>query len=605
VVSTPSATESGFCRRVSAAPLPGVGWHVALAAGQADAVRFCRNPLVVVGCAASAVLIWWDSRNTVPQWAVWNVQIGSCLLILAGTVLVAAHLAAGRARRDNTEQIYDSLPSSDRARTVALLLGLSGPLLLAVLLTAAAVAWLSILGAVGTLQSSILVQGVLLVALAGALGVALGSYLPHPGTGMLAVAVLGAIEADLLVQFGAPVSLASDIAALCPWNQPWVLGSLPEPVSVPPASHLAWLAAQAALAGIAALWRGTWRVRSPRLLAIMAAGTAVMVAVAAWSASSQTGTLPPNTQASVIDEIVSPGQVEQCTTQRDVHYCYYPGFQADVSRWATVVGGVLGGLPAAPAGSFTVRQVVNSDVATDPLFSVTGPQSGRLTSEMNGYLSSLADNPRLFSQSGASPVYVGLSWGTGASQGSYELGLALETAWRASGLPTTARPADSGSAPGLSRPQATSCLAVGQAREAIGLWLAASATPATRAAFPAALRYGPTTADVGSAHVLSYLSYPLAGYVPTVQFTAQGAALAEVMLRLSASRVKSVLGRQWGSWLKPQATDARLAAALGVALPPPPVPVEHRRPTSAELGPRKSSPAAPASQGSIVEPICQ
>ena len=112
----------------------------------------------------------------------------------------------------------------------------------------------------------------------------------------------------------------------------------------------------------------------------------------------------------------------------------------------------------------------------------------------------------------------------------------------------------------------------GQAREAIALWLAASATPATRAAFAAALSPGPAVTEVDGRLIASYVQPQLSGYVPALQFTAQGAALAQAMLRLPEPRVLAVLSARWPGWLNPQATDAQLAAALRLPLPTVPLP---------------------------------
>ena len=123
----------------------------------------------------------------------------------------------------------------------------------------------------------------------------------------------------------------------------------------------------------------------------------------------------------------------------------------------------------------------------------------------------------------------------------------------------------------------SSCVPVGQAREAIAIWLSASATPGTRAAFGA-----------GEAEVvrLGVASVPLrttagwvagstgpgwtAGYRANLQATAAGGELAEAMLRLPRQRVEAALASNWPGWLRATATDKQLAAALGIPLPPAP-----------------------------------
>jgi hypothetical protein len=108
-----------------------------------------------------------------------------------------------------------------------------------------------------------------------------------------------------------------------------------------------------------------------------------------------------------------------------------------------------------------------------------------------------------------------------------------------------------------------SCEPAGQAREAIAIWLAASA--GTRQAVLAELA-GPEPVRVGGRWIETYyLSGSGASVIPPA--TAQGAALARAMLRLPAAQVKDVLAARWPGWLSPAATDAQLARALGLRLP--------------------------------------
>jgi hypothetical protein len=79
-----------------------------LLAGRAEAIRLLRNPLALLGAAASAALVGWNSWGTVPKWWVWDVQLDSSLLVLAATTLLACHLAAGRVSRDGATALYES-----------------------------------------------------------------------------------------------------------------------------------------------------------------------------------------------------------------------------------------------------------------------------------------------------------------------------------------------------------------------------------------------------------------------------------------------------------------------------------------------------------------
>jgi len=558
-----------------------VSWRVVALAGRAEAARLCRSPLVLTGLAVAASLIWWNSRTMVPQWWVWDVQIGSILLTVAGAVLVSAQFAAGRIRRDGATQLYDSYPATAAARSGAYLLGAAGPLVLAVALTGAAVIWLDLLGPVGAPRPAVLAQGLLLVALGGAIGVALGRWLPHPMAGILAVIVLGAAEADLLLPFSGPVHLPGQTAWLFPWTQPVVLRWLPGPTPlIPPTAHLAWLAALTALGVLAALWRSARGHRLPKLTGLTALAAAGCLALAGWSGWAQTRP-DAGAQESLAYQATHPAQSEQCTSLQRVRYCAYPGFSHDVARWAAVVNGVAGRLPARPAETLVVRQLVDVDYVqpnfADGYPSAAAAQDGsglQLSANIARFVFAEDGDPHLISGSSVPPVYVDINWGAGSTASSYQLVLAMQAAWWIAGLPTTwQRSVSYSCGPDCSTQAQISCLPVGQAREAIALWLAATATPATRPAFFSWLRNGPSAEKVGHVWISAYGDASAYGYQPALQFTSQGAALARVMLRLPEQRVTAALATGWPRWLNPRATDAQLAAALGIQLPaviPPP-----------------------------------
>ncbi len=144
----------------------------------------------------------------------------------------------------------------------------------------------------------------------------------------------------------------------------------------------------------------------------------------------------------------------------------------------------------------------------------------------------------------------------------------MSTADWATGLPTTGRRVSynyavpgGGGQGGIA---VLACVPVGQAREAVALWLAAGSTAATRSAFAGTGTAGST--QVGKRWVATVTetgSGPSVGLAATVQ----GAALAAEMLRLPDRTVQAVLGARWRFWISPQATTAELAAALGLRLP--------------------------------------
>jgi hypothetical protein len=355
--------------------------------------------------------------------------------------------------------------------------------------------------------------------------------------------------------------------ALFPWAEPglshWVPGPVP---GVPPGAHLAWLAALTGLAVIAALWHASPPRRLTRLTAVPALAAAGCLAVAGWSSWAQARPVSPSAKDRLVYQFTHPAQAERCVSKQGVRYCAYPGFAPDVARWAGVVNGVLSRLPGRPAKTLVVRQVVDGYLDEPPLGDLPGP--------LGWFFSAQRTNPHLVPGSSVPPVYVDITWGTGPMTGSYQLGLAIQAAWWVAGLPTTWQRTVPYSCGSYCTSEADiSCLPAGQAREAIALWLALSATPATRAAPDLS---APGVSKVGGTWISSYSGIPVSGtpgYLPAVQFTGQGAVLAQAMLRLPEQRVEAVLAARWPGWLSPQATDAQLARALRISLPAAPPPL--------------------------------
>ena len=565
--------------------LTGPGYRVLLLAGRREALWLARSPLVLAGLAVAAWLIWLNDRVHVfayggTQLTFWwyaDVSIVACLLAAGGGVLMAAQLAASRARRDQMEQLYASYPASTAVRTGAQLVSVTGPVVLAVAVTGIAWAWLDSNGTLGAPRLWVLGAGLLLIAAAGTIGVALGTWLGHPMAGILVVLALGLIEINLTLSVANPVHLPGGTAWLFPWSDPGsVLATLPGmTVPYPPPAHLAELAALIALAVVAALWRALPRRRALAAVVVAALG------VACWSGWSQARPVPGSVLAALVRQATQPARVEACQRLRAVRYCYYPAFAPLVRQWAIPVQGVLTRVPRPASAGLTVRQVNEDFSLSAPLLSPASltsimPVQSALSAKLGKFDQELPANPSMLAGPRGSPVYTDLSWGTsnprGASVGQLgaaQLALALSTAEWATGLPTTGRWVSYGSAAAGGGTVLLSCVPAGQAREAIALWLAAGATTATRAAFTVPLPGGSGATQIGRKWIATD---QLTGSGPSVGLdaTAQGAALAAEMLRLPQRHVDTMLTARWRYWLRPGTTEAQLAAALEVRLPPAP-----------------------------------
>ena len=398
----------------------------------------------------------------------------------------------------------------------------------------------------------------------------------------------GVIEWDLLNPFGVQVAVPPATAWFFPWTQPVLSGYLPGPIAtIPPAAHLAWLAALTGVAACAGLCRAGWRrgwLAGSRVGSRSAAlALAACVAAAGWG--GWTLGHPPTASATtgLASAITHPAQTEQCVTRQGVRYCAYPGFGPDVARWASVVNGVLGLLPAPPAARLTVRQVVDGSVfqpGSDEFFNPAAQgqpgQTLNLPKGVGSFVAEEGTDPALVAGSSYPPVYVDLDWSEGNAAGHYQLGLAEQAAWWVAGLPTTQRIVNDAT-PAETYVLRSSCVPVDQAREAIAIWLAASATQGTRATFLAGeaelVRLG--VASVALRTTVGWIAGWTgagwtAGYRANLQATAQGGELADAMLRLPRQRVEAALASDWPGWLRAAATDRQLAAALGIPLPPAP-----------------------------------
>jgi hypothetical protein len=572
-----------FATRASVRPgaATTTGTRVLLLAGRRESLWLARSPLVLAGLAVSAWLIWLNNRvldlpvseygpGQPGFWWAADVSIAACLLAAAGGVLIASQLAAGRARRDAMEQIYVSYPASAALRRGAHLLSVVGPVVLAALLTACAVGWLDSQGTLGAPRLWVLGAGLLLICLAGSLGVALDSWRQHPLAGILTVLVLGIVEIDLVLSFANPVHLPDGTGWLFPWSAPgFLLNSLPGlTVPYPPPVHVAELTGLIVLGVVASLWPVLARRRAAAVLAVAA------VALTCWSGWLEAKPVSPTVLNTMAREVTEPADFQQCQLTHGVRYCYYPAFRPLVQQWAVPVDGVLARFPQSSQPALTVRQVWDLGFFMPPLLSPTVLTSNgaaalsQQATAVGNFQQALQADPRLVRSSSVPPVYTDASWGTGKNLGAAQLELAISTAEWATGLPTTGRSVTYSYAyPGGGSQSGTdvlACVPVGQARESIALWLAAGATTATRSAFARAPLVGST--QVGKQWIAT-VAEPGSGPSVGLMATAQGARLAAEMLRLPVRRVRAVLGIRWQYWISPHATTAELAAALGLRLP--------------------------------------
>jgi hypothetical protein len=562
-----TATEGGPALRSAdaAAPAGGAGGAHVTARSRArrlrtvpglakvEALLLVRSVVVLGGLLVGGLLIWLHIQPVQPLWWETAWEIGGGQLALAMTVLVAAQLAAGRARRDAMADLYASFPATAGARTVAHLAGLVGAAPASLLLIGAAAAVVQMRGAIGAPSIAVLACGVLLVIAAGAAGIAIGTQFPHPLAG-----VLGALA---LFLSSATTHLASGGGV---WLLPWdilqdQLGQLPGPLAgYPPAgAHAAELAGAAVLAGIVALAVPVSRARARGWLT--AAGI-LAVAVICLAGAVQLRPIPTAELNHLVTEIADPASVQRYTTARQVRYCLYPGFGRDLPLLEAPVNGMLAHLPARPDQPLTVRQVVSLDF-TDPSIAYGHPK--RQVSRWNAQAQRAPGHAPA-----AAAIYLPVgSWpAAGGRLADAHFDMALAAAEWAVRLPPTS--------------ESLPCVALDQAREPIAIWLAILAAHPPLGELQDGLGGLETGRGFSSVEVRNSVvptwDYPGAdaGQITPSgpQITAAGYLLAKAMTGLPERKVSQVLKGAWATWVNGHTTDAQLAAALGMRMPSVPLP---------------------------------
>jgi hypothetical protein len=532
-----------------------------LALAKEEASLLVRSLLVLAGLLAGGAVVWVLFGPAEPLW--WNTawRIGVGQLVLGMTVLVAAQLAVGRARRDGMADLYESFPATAGTRTVAHLAGLAGAAPASLLLIAAAAVVVQVRGAIGAPSITVLAGGLVLVIAAGAAGIAIGTRFPHPLAGVLGALVLFLSSATSHLGSGRSIWLL-------PWE--WTqdqLGSLPGPLAgYPPAGpHVLELTGLAVLAGIAALTVAVGRARARGGLA--AAGILAVVVIC-FAGELQLRPVPTAELNHLVAEAAAPASVQRCTTASHVRYCLYPGFGRDLPSVEAPVNGVLAHLPARPDQPLTLRQVLSPYLLDSTLIhGHPKRQVSRWQAQIQGAPGSAATASAIYLPVGSWPV-------AGGRLADAHFDVALAAADWAVRLPTQATGNPNG-------PVFLPCVPLDQAREAIAIWLAILAARPPVGELQDGLGGLETGRGFQGVQVRNTVvptwAYPGwgASYITPAgapQTTAAGYLLASAMTSLPEQKVAHALKSAWATWLNWHTTDAQLAAALGIRMPTVPAP---------------------------------
>lgn len=372
------------------------------------------------------------------------------LVLLAWGTLIATNLAVLRSRRGRTEELLSSLPSGEDTRIAAHLgsgiaAGLVSVPLLAMEFALAAQARAS----VSMPPVAPLGIGVIIVIGGAVVGVFAARWLPHLVFGYVAVIVTAALQGNV----GDATGSVRRIAALAFVHVPQEVA----PGFTPPTTYLMhslYLVALVVLVGIGALARRRFGLT-------LAIGAAVALATVIATAVVQVQPLGEHQLIEAAARLTDPSGFQTCRSIEGVDYCAYGSAVDDRdfrSEWAATIAAVQARLPAdtgpilgpvtqrvAPVvedrncAAFAFEETIPVEVATLVTPDLIWPADGLLHPGIGAEERPCEEEPLPF------------------------FDLAVQAGSLAVGLPPTTH--------GLR----VRCVADGQARSALALWLGAQA----------------------------------------------------------------------------------------------------------------------------------
>lgn len=489
-----------------------------------EAAQLLRHPSMVVGALLTALalwLVWGEDPSGDVLMHEGGTNVGLAFVLFAFAVLVGANLSALRARRHGAVELLASLPMPEASRTSAHLLSVGAvvPLVAGVVL-AVDLVWQRRPMTIGHLPLEVAATVLLLVVGAGATGVLVARWAPHPAAGAAAVIAIFVLQLNFR---------ADDVHLR--WLHFVSAEAYDTPFDIEPVAwHLVYLAALIALAVVLAVARSGFGRRVSLALG-------VVVAVLVLSGWMQTRPASTSAVAARADELERPEAHRVCEERGGVAYCAYPDYRPWAARWVAPVEGVLRRVPAdVRARPLRVSQRVTPSVQLIPA------------------LRAAVDAERAWPDDGQ--VHPGFVWWVER----HELGLAYQAGAWAVGLP---------SAVGLS----DACSAGGQARVVVAMWFAGQATPEGRRS----LRTRAASVERDGRRSLVAL-HPLdvadqyesdRPFVPEVGSAGRGADVvaAAALLDLPDDRVAAAVTEHWARFTDPTTPAAAVFAAVGVPAP--------------------------------------
>lgn len=495
-----------------------------------EAKRAATHPLSWIGVAGSLWLMWTWFGRVAPVLERDSIFVAGSLMPLAATTGLVTFYASLRDRSNS--ELSDALPVGENQRTLALAASTVGPLILALLLTAAGVTYLLTGSPIGSLDWLELAAGPAMVVLFGVGGVLLATLFPHPVAGPLALLIVGYLQAlaspDASLFSGIP---STNIEWLAPWMPPATYVPVGELRDRPDLFHLVGLGAMTAVFVVGA-------IRGRRSLWARVVGIAVLVAGLALASNA----IEPFVGSSF--DWVAASEDQMCESRDGIDYCHYPGYEDWVDRWQQTISQVSATAPA------TLERVVQrpSFISWSPDVSLGDPSVAAVTRQSWDRPGVRPDKAFALAMK-ASGTAIGLPAAiqlrpyteeeiAAATIGEPEPEV-IEEAMRAEGVPF-------------------SCSAIDQARGAVSVWFAASALEGGEAALAKSLNTNRTWTWPGS--VADWFD-------PPAFLGAQSGELALAMLALPVDDVRATIFDRWDEIRDPSTSLGDLAGWLDLPAP--------------------------------------
>ena len=496
--------------------------------------QLMRNEVFIVAIFMSiAILVIfgfvWASDNLGARnsWRYWLALLPVFTLPFAGMTLVAMNLAALRARREGTEELFDSLPATATSRVVGHLGSVWMALVVQVVFVAATFAsgWFLTdhFGAIDTASIGDIMVSFVLVFCAGSLAVALARWLPNPLVALAALVVLAIGGSAIGGIGGHHWSLTRQLSIWPRYpDHDWAFAIRPS------WWHGAYLLALALVVAIVAVARQ----RHDRLTLLLGIGAVSLAVVTGYV---QTRPMTDDDAERIAAMISDPVAHSSCRTTDGLTLCAYLDY-ADITKvWA--------------------RELTAPFAAVAPQLRADGfavvwhePRLDRLDPAVRNRI----DVEGLATSWGADPA----TWNGVAVDGT-ESNLINRLAiglWSVR-LPTV----PAGEAP---------CWAGGQARGIVALWVAAQGMNVDDAKVFVSgswsgLGDANSNSDVPAEWIDGYIW--IGDSTPPVLWSATDIGAAQAVLTLDATFVRDALWADWPRWSDHATTTEDLMLELGVA----------------------------------------